>query len=307
LMITLYPCTYGMQNSIKIDFFEDTYAPEQILTLKDFLTKEQYKIYDREDLEKIVKKMIIDNNEDINQRWEHLCFVRDYSSWPPSVKEKKYNTTALGLCIKKSAGDYPAHILADVLVDNGARLSEASNNKFGYYFVKKIVNWDMTAYDVITPATKLFEILLYRRVQYCIQKSSYIYLIARRLKNKALLPNCSLAIPKFVLDHITHYIIKDGVTDVINVCSEEYDAPLNFMWTVFTFWEMNSYIKEVPFWEPKDLRPFDPRVWRDDFNEFMQKKRNKNWDTKDSNLIMRALHYKTESLYKDEEFKLRAY
>lgn len=267
---------------------------------KFFVENSEYASLTREQLEKIVKETV-SNNIDLNKREE----IREFDWAHDANSIVGHKATLLGYSLFQKKHDSSRYVLADILVSNGAKLSGSYDNKFAFYFIKKISDWPMTNYDIRTPTTKLFETLLYRRVQYCAHKSKYIYLIANRIKNKTLYPQHSSAIPKFVLDHIAHFIISEGVSDVMNVCNEEAsnlykeDKPPYTMLHLWKKWAGEKILR--PRWKP-ELKPLDAQEWNKDFNEFIQKKRTKDWQPGNSNLIIRSLRYKQGALYQDSEF-----
>lgn len=260
---------------------------------------------------KIIKaKKLIQSGVDVNA----LCYITGASSWGHFNNESstyRFKTTALGLATCRYKYSCQS-LLAEELVSLGARLTGSYENRFGFYFSRKMINVPSESYDNGTPYCKLLETLLYRRVQYCCKKSMALYCIAHRIKNKSLYPALSSSIPKSIVDLIASFIIKDGIDDVITVLSEttedEHKASKHKETsqqgvsldqkkhrTYYTIFEI------VDIWEKSnnesvyisDIRPFNAQEWEKDFNEFVQYKRNNEWrePKKDQNLILRSIRY----------------
>lgn len=288
----------------------DTIDVTNKANLNNFFKEKNYLGYKREDLEKFIQKAI-NNKIDINlveKNFEYAYLNSlEYGNTDDSLVLHK--STLLGYCTCREKYDLSGYVLAEILVSNGAKLSGSYEGKFGFYFIKKVFDSFLVSCDTKTPATKLFETLLYRRVQYCLQNSMYIYWIAKNIKKSY--PTLSSGIPRFVIDHIAHFIIKDGVSDVMSVCNEEFTETYREFetgkrktadWTLLKRWKKLLENKEyIPRWKP-NLKSLDAQEWDKDFNEFMLRKRNPLWQPGNTNLIMRSLHYKQGSLYQDAEF-----
>lgn len=278
---------------------------EKNTELLNFLKEKEYRNYPQKDLERFIKEMVkskIDINAvQVNTEPAYLNSL-EYGNIDTTLAQHK--STPLGYCTCRDRYDMSGYILADVLVSNGARLSGSYDDKFGFYFIKRVIGSAWVSRDLKTPTTKIFETLLYRRVAYCVQKSISIYLIAHRIKSKIIYPNLPSAIPKFVIDKIADFIINDGVLDVMNVCNEEFietykefesGKEKTAAWTMFKYWQkFLENIQYIPEWQPT-LKSLNAQEWQHDFSEFMQKKRKKEWQPGDSNLILHSLRHKTEN------------
>ena len=216
--------------------------------------------------------------------------------------------TALGIvtCGNKYSCD---SIIADSLVEQGAALSSAYCGKFGFYFIKRLLDMEMIFGGSAKNLSRFLETLLYRRVQYCYKyycekQMMILHCIAQRIKKRELYPSMTFkVVPKPILALIERYIIVDGIQDVMHVLHETaVDGNRPNEYTLHQALQLYNNISHEKLEFRDDRQPFSSEAWIKDVDEFVLKKRNNEWLKTSKNLIATSIRYTKNSLYSDKDF-----
>ena len=230
--------------------------------------------------------------------------------WDAHAKrDQEDKATALGIvtCSNKYNCD---SVVADSLVEQGAALSSAYCGKFGFYFIKRLLDTGMVFGGAAKKLSRFLETLLYRRVQYCYKhyctkRMMILHCIAQRIKNKTLYPSMTFKIiPKPILALIEKHSIVDEMHDVMLVLNETaVDGNRPNEYTLHQALQLYNSINTEKLEFRDDRQPFNTEIWIKDVDEFVHKRRDSEWLKTSKNLIATSIKYERNTLYSDREIR----